>query len=152
MRVSIPVMIMNLGECHNRSCLSHMGKTLNFIAPLPWFKSCGMYVQRAKADKTRDNSSCRVYECLRGSRKEIELKPTPIIKSVRGASEKRSERRLIIVLIDLTPITDTSCVLSPRVKHGTNNHEARRDGTFTNSEDETTSKETGKVLASRMTA
>jgi hypothetical protein len=80
-----------------------------------------------------------------GHGKETALKPVPIIKSVRG--EKWSERRLMIVL---TPITNTSCVLSPRVKHGTDNHEARRDGTFTNSEDETTSKETGEVLTSRM--
>jgi hypothetical protein len=80
-----------------------------------------------------------------GHGKETVLKPVPIIEPVRG--QKRSERRLTIVL---TPITNTSCVLAPRVKHGTNNHEARRDGTFTNSEDETTSKETGKVLASRM--
>ncbi len=81
-----------------------------------------------------------------GHGKETALKPVPIIKSVRG--EKWSERGLIIVL---TPITNTTCVLSPRVKHGADNHEARRDGIFTNSEDKTTSKETGKALASRMT-
>jgi hypothetical protein len=74
------------------------------------------------------------------------LKPVSAIEPVRG--EKQSERQLIIVL---TPITNASCVLSPRVKHGTNNHEARGHATFRNSEDEATSKETGKVLASRMT-
>jgi hypothetical protein len=50
----------------------------------------------------------------------------------------------------LTPITNTNRLFSPCVKHGTDNQKTRRDGTFTNSEDETTSKETGKVLASRM--
>ena len=79
--------------------------------------------------------------------KEIALIPVPIIKSV--GCEKWSERRLIIVL---TPTTNTSCVLSPRVKHATNNHEARRDGTFTYSEDKTSGEETGKVLASGMAA
>jgi hypothetical protein len=61
--------------------------------------------------------------------------------------EKGYARWLIKVL---TPITNTNRLFSPCVKHGTNNHKPRRDGTFTNSEDETTSKETGKVLASRM--
>jgi len=79
--------------------------------------------------------------------KETALKPVPIIRSVRG--EEWSERRLIIVL---TPITNTGCVLSPRVKHGTNNQEARRDGAFTYSEDKTNGEETSKVLASRMAA
>jgi hypothetical protein len=50
----------------------------------------------------------------------------------------------------LTPITNTSCVFSPGVKHGTDNHKARRDGTFTDPENETNYEETGKVLASRM--
>ena len=54
-------------------------------------------------------------------------------------------------MIVLTPITNASCVLSPRVKHGTNNHEARGHATFRNSEDEATSKETSKVVASHMT-
>ena len=54
-------------------------------------------------------------------------------------------------LIDvLTPITNTNGLFSPCVKHGTNDHKPRRDGTFTDSEDEATSKETGKALASRM--
>ncbi len=61
--------------------------------------------------------------------------------------EKGFARWLITVL---TPITDTSRLFSPCVKHGTDNHKAGSDGTFTNSEDETTSKETGKGLASRM--
>jgi hypothetical protein len=51
----------------------------------------------------------------------------------------------------LTPITNANRLFSPCVKHGTDNHEPRRDGAFANSEDETTSKETGKVLASCMT-
>jgi hypothetical protein len=50
----------------------------------------------------------------------------------------------------LTPITNTGRVLSPRVKHRTDNKKARRDGTFTNSENETNCEETGEVLASRM--
>jgi hypothetical protein len=50
----------------------------------------------------------------------------------------------------LTPITNTSRVLRPSVKHRTDNHEARRGGTFTYPENETKSEETGKVLASRM--
>ena len=62
--------------------------------------------------------------------------------------EKKRKRRLIRVL---TPITNTSRELSPRIKHGTDNHKSRRDGTFTNSENETNDKETGKVFASRMT-
>jgi hypothetical protein len=62
--------------------------------------------------------------------------------------EKRYARWLIKIL---TPITNTDRLFSPCVKHGTNNHKARCDGTFTNSEDEATRKETGKVLASRMT-
>jgi hypothetical protein len=41
-------------------------------------------------------------------------------------------------------------MLSTRVKHGTDNHKARRDGAFTYPENETSNEETGKVLASRM--
>jgi hypothetical protein len=43
-----------------------MGEMLGLAVPLPWLKSCGVYVQGAKADETRDNLSCSVYECLRG--------------------------------------------------------------------------------------
>lgn len=50
----------------------------------------------------------------------------------------------------LTPITNTSRVLSPGVKHGTDYHEARGDTTFTHLENETNSEETRKVFASRM--
>jgi hypothetical protein len=64
MKESIPVMIISLAESHNKC----MGKTLNLIVPLPWFESCGVYVQGAKADKTRDDLSCNVYEYPRGSR------------------------------------------------------------------------------------
>jgi len=63
--------------------------------------------------------------------------------------ETRTSRQLIIAL---TPITNTSSLLSSRVKHGTDNHEARSDRTFTHSEDETDGEETSKVLASGMTA
>lgn len=52
----------------------------------------------------------------------------------------------------LTPITNTNGLLISGVKHGTDNHEARRDGTFTHSEDEAHGEETGKVLASCMAA
>jgi len=51
-------------------------------------------------------------------------------------------------MIILTPITNTSRVLFPRVKHGTNDQKTRRDGTFTNPEDEASSEETSKALAS----
>jgi hypothetical protein len=61
-------------------------------------------------------------------------------------SEKGCERKLIV----LTPITNTSRVLLPRVKHGTDNQESRGDGTFTYSEKKPNNEETGKVLASRM--
>jgi len=64
-------------------------------------------------------------------------------------SEEGSKRRLVIVP---TPITNTGRLLPPRVKHGTDDHKTHSDRTFTNSEDETTSKETSKVLASRMAA
>ena len=63
--------------------------------------------------------------------------------------EKGCETWLIPVL---TPITNTGRVLSPRVKHRTDNHKARRDGTFTHPENETNGEETGKVLAGRMAA
>ena len=42
-------------------------------------------------------------------------------------------------------------MLSSRVKHGTDNHEARSDRTFTHSKDETDGEETSKALASGMT-
>ena len=61
-------------------------------------------------------------------------------------SEKGCERKLIV----LTPITNTSRVLFPRVKHGTDNQESRGDGTFTYSEKKPNNEETGKVLARRM--
>ena len=62
-------------------------------------------------------------------------------------SEKRGETQLITVL---TPITNTGRVLSPRIEHRTDNHKSRRDGTFTDSKDETNGEETGKAFASRM--
>ena len=43
-----------------------MGEMLGEVVPLPWLKSCGVYVQGAKADKTRDNLGCNIYEHLRG--------------------------------------------------------------------------------------
>ena len=52
----------------------------------------------------------------------------------------------------LTPISNSSRVLSSRVKHGTDDHKTCRDGTFTDSEDETKNAKTSKVLASRMAA
>ena len=64
MKESIPVMIISLAESHNE-CI---GETLNLIVPLPWFESRGVYVQGAKADKTRDDLGCNVNECPRGSR------------------------------------------------------------------------------------
>ena len=64
-------------------------------------------------------------------------------------SEVGSKKGLVIFL---TPITNTGRVLPPRVKHGTDDHKTHSDRTFTDSEDQTTSKETSKVLASRMAA
>ena len=64
-------------------------------------------------------------------------------------SEKGSKRGLVTVL---TPISNSSRVLSPRVKHGTDDHKTCGDGTFTDSEDETKDEKTSKVLASRMAA
>jgi hypothetical protein len=77
MRVSVPVMIMSLenGEC--------IGEMLGLILPLPWLKSCGVYVQYSKADETNDNLSCSVYEYLRDQR-DMTLKPIPFIKTVGG--------------------------------------------------------------------
>jgi hypothetical protein len=43
----------------------YMGEMLGLVVPLPWLESCGAYVQGAKADETRDNLGCNVYECLR---------------------------------------------------------------------------------------
>ena len=50
----------------------------------------------------------------------------------------------------LTPIPDTSRLLTPRIKHGTDNQKARRNGPFAYSEDETNDEETGKILAGCM--
>jgi hypothetical protein len=50
----------------------------------------------------------------------------------------------------LTPITNTGRVFSSSIKHQTDDHEARRDGTFTHAEDETDGEETSEVLASGM--
>ena len=61
-------------------------------------------------------------------------------------SQKACERKSIV----LTPITNTSRVLLPRVKHGTDNQESRCDGTLTYSEKKPNNEKTGKVLASRM--
>ena len=52
----------------------------------------------------------------------------------------------------LTPITNTSSVLSPCVKHRTDNHETRCDGPLTHTKNESDSEETGEILASCMTA
>lgn len=52
----------------------------------------------------------------------------------------------------LTPVANTSSLFCSRIKHGADNHKARRDGTFTHSEDEAGGEETGKVLASGMAA
>ena len=59
-RVSVPVMTISLeeGKC--------MGEMLGMVVPLPWLKSCGVYMQGTKADETRDNLGCNIYECLRG--------------------------------------------------------------------------------------
>jgi hypothetical protein len=50
----------------------------------------------------------------------------------------------------LTKVTNASRLLSPGVKHGSDDQKARHDGTFTNSKKETSDKENCKVLAGRM--
>ena len=77
MRVSVPVMIISLenGE--------RIVETSGLILPLPWPKSCGVYVQDAKADETNDNLSCCVCESLRDQR-NMAFEPVPFIKSVEG--------------------------------------------------------------------
>ena len=52
----------------------------------------------------------------------------------------------------LTPITNTSSVFSPCVKHRVDNHEPRCDGPLTHTKNESNSEETSEVLASGMTA
>ena len=59
-RVSVPVMTISLEEG------KYLREMPDFVVPLPWFKSCGVYVQGTKADETRDNLGCNVYECLQG--------------------------------------------------------------------------------------
>ena len=63
---------------------------------------------------------------------------------------KREKWSKIWMIAVLTTITNTSRVLSPGVKHGTDNQKACSDRTFTYSKNKTSSKKTGKVLASRM--
>ena len=66
--------------------------------------------------------------------------------------ETGNERWLTRCLITvLTNVTNTSCLLSPGVKHGSDDQKSRHDGTFTYSENETSGKEIGKVLAGCMT-
>ena len=52
----------------------------------------------------------------------------------------------------LTPITNTSSVFSPSVKHRAGNHETRCHRPLTHSKNESGSEETSEVLASGMTA
>jgi hypothetical protein len=60
---------------------------------------------------------------------------------------RQRDRELIV---SLTPITNPNSVLSPSIKHRTDDHEARGDGAFAHSEDETDGQETSEVLASGM--
>ena len=87
-----------------------------------------MSMSVCEADETRHSNQFRSSELLE--------------------SEIESSRQLAIAR---TPITNTSSLLCSRVKHGTDNHETRRDGPFTHPEDETDGEETRKVLASSMT-
>ena len=84
------------------------------------------------------------------------MKPERILHSNQFHSSKllQSEIEDIqqLVIIALTPITNTSSLLCSRVKHGTDKHEARSDRTFTHSKNEPDGEETGKVLASGMGA
>jgi hypothetical protein len=58
------------------------------------------------------------------------FEPVPFIKTRGGGGQTREVRQLAVAL---TPITNTSSVLSSRVEHGTDNHEACSDRTFTHS-------------------
>jgi hypothetical protein len=80
MRVRVPVMIISLEESQCELCISEMS---NLVEPLPRFKFCGANVQRAEANKTGDNLSCNVYECLRG-RSGTVFEPVPFIKTIKG--------------------------------------------------------------------
>jgi hypothetical protein len=120
------------------------GKILGLVVPLPWFKSCCVYVQGSKAYETRDNLGCNVYEGLRCQKDMLSNR----FRSLKLLEREKGHARWLIKV--LTPITNTDRLFFPCVKHGTNNHKPRRDGTFTYSEDETTSKETSKILASRV--
>jgi len=50
------------------------------------------------------------------------------------------------------PIANTSRMFSPRVEHRADEHETRCNGPLTRTKDEPNNEETGKVLASGMTA
>jgi hypothetical protein len=63
MSVSIPVMIMSL-EVHKYE-LPHE-QDMRYGLPSPRLKPSSMYMQRAKADETREYLSCNLYEHLQG--------------------------------------------------------------------------------------
>ena len=79
MRVRVPVMIISLEESRYKLCI---GETSDLVEPLPRFKLCSVNVQRAEADKTYDNLSYNVYECLRGQSGTV-VEPVPFIKTIR---------------------------------------------------------------------
>jgi hypothetical protein len=65
MDVSNPVMIMSLEDGAGEHEL-FTDEAFDIIVPLPRLESCSMYMQGAKADETRYNLRCNLYECLRG--------------------------------------------------------------------------------------
>ena len=141
MRVIVPAMIISLVKNE------YFGEMLNLVVPLPRLKLCGMYMQRAKADKASHNLTCQcnVYECLQ-TVNWFDSKPIPAIKTVL----KSEQEEQIAVMTVLTTITNTSRLLFPRVKHGADDQEPRSDATFTYSENKTNGQEPEEVLASRM--
>jgi hypothetical protein len=61
------------------------------------------------------------------------FEPVPFIKTRGGGGHQSETREVRQLAVALTPITNTSSVLSSRVEHGTDNHEACSDRTFTHS-------------------
>lgn len=77
MSVSVPVMIMSLKE---REYGLWYEQDVRYGLPLPRRKPCSMYMQRAKADETRDDLSYKLCEHLpRANRRGHE--PVPFMRT-----------------------------------------------------------------------
>jgi len=101
--------------------------------------------EQEKEEYCRDQSKCPCDD----------HKPLPWFESsgvyVQGtvADETRDD---LSSSIHEKPVTNTSRLLLPCVKHGADDHETCCDATFTHPKDETNSEEAGKILASSVTA